>query len=282
MKKVLRKLGMFLPKKVVLNIDYSRSYKKKLNLKNPKYYGEKIQWIKLNGKLERYGNLVDKYEVRNFINEKLGNGYLPKFLGIYNNPTEVKFEELSKSFVLKMTNGTGGNIICRDKSILNIEEAKKKLAKWQNESFYRYTKENQYKNVKSRIICEEYLEDETGSLTDYKLHCMDGKVHMIEIHRDRYTDHKENYYDVNWNEYGVICKIKKGPDMQRPKNLEEMIDIAEKLSNGFTYVRVDLYSVNEKIYFGELTFTPANGTDPFYPLEKDLEFGNLINLNNYH
>ena len=282
MKKVLRKLGMFLPTKVVLNIDYGRSYKKKLNLKNPKYYGEKIQWIKLNGNLERYGNLVDKYEVRNFINEKLGDGYLPKLLGIYNNPFEIKFEELPKRFVLKMTNGTGGNIICRDKSILNIEEAKKKLDKWQNQSFYRYTKENQYKNVKSRIICEEYLEDETGSLTDYKLHCMDGKVHMIEIHRDRYTDHKENYYDVNWKDYGVICKIKKGADMQRPKTVEEMIGIAEKLSNDFTYVRVDLYSVNGKIYFGELTFTPANGTDPFYPLEKDLEFGNLIDLKHYH
>lgn len=282
MKKTLRKIGMFLPTKVVLNIDYIRSYKKKLNLKNPRYYGEKIQWIKLNGHIERYGKYVDKYEVRKFVEEKLGKGYFPKLLGVYENVNEINFNELPERFVIKMTNGTGGNIICRDKNNLNIDKVKRRLSKWQKEKFYKYTKENQYKNVKSRIICEEYLEDETGSLSDYKLHCIDGRVEMIEIHRDRYTDHKENYYDINWNDYGITCKAKKGPDMNKPNNLNDMINVAEKLSTDFTYVRVDLYSVKNKIYFGELTFTPANGTDPLYPLEKDLYFGSLINLNNYH
>ena len=282
MKKTLRKIGMFLPAKVVVHIDYARSYKKILNLKKPAYYGEKIQWIKIYGNLERYGKYVDKYEVREFINQKLGEGYFPKLLGVYDNAEEIDFDKLPDKFVIKMTNGTGGNIICKDKSNINIEETIKKLSKWKKEKIYKYTKENQYKNVKSRIICEEYLEDETGSLTDYKLHCFNGKVEMVEIHRDRYTDHKENYYDVDWNEYGVICKVKKGPDMKRPENLNEMIKIAEKLSQTFVYVRVDLYSVQGKIYFGELTFTPANGTDPLYPLEKDLEFGSLINLDSYY
>lgn len=281
MKKILRKFGMFLPTKVVLHIDYARSYKKILNLKNPKYIGEKIQWIKLNGDIERFGKYVDKYEVRKFIDKMLGDGYFPRLLGVYNNATDIEFDKLPEKFVIKMTNGTGGNIICKNKKELDIEETIKKLSKWQKEKFYKYTKENQYKNVKSRIICEEYLEDETGSLTDYKLHCFNGEVKMIEIHRDRYTDHKENYYDINWNDYGVICKAKKGPDMKRPKNLEDMIKVAEILSKDFTYVRVDLYSVKQKIYFGELTFTPANGTDPFYPLEKDIELGSFIDLNNY-
>ncbi|EOU2054538.1 ATP-grasp fold amidoligase family protein [Clostridium perfringens] len=282
MKKSLRKIGRFLPTKIVLNIDYLRSYKKKLNLDNPRYYGEKIQWIKLNGNLERYGNYVDKYEVRNYVNEKLGYGYFPELIGVYSNSDEINFKNLPDRFVIKMTNGTGGNIICKDKSKLDILETKNKLNKWQKEKIYKYTKENQYKNVKSKIICEEYLEDETGSLTDYKLHCFDGKVEMIEIHRDRYTDHKENYYDIYWNDYGVSCKVKKGPDMEKPKNLNKMINIAENLSKDFTYVRVDLYSVKGKIYFGELTFTPANGTDPFLPMEKDLYLGTLINLENYH
>lgn len=282
MKKALRKIGMFLPTKVVLHIDYMRSYRKILNLKNPKYIGEKIQWIKLNGNIERFGKYVDKYEVRKFINERLGHGYFPKLLGVYDDVNEIDFDKLPEKFVIKMTNGTGGNIICKNKYKLDVSDTIRKLSKWKKEKFYKYTKENQYKNVKSRIICEEYLEDETGSLTDYKLHCFGGKVEMIEIHRDRYTDHKENYYDLDWNEYGVICKAKKGPDMNRPTNLNEMVEVAKKLSKGFSYVRVDLYSVKGKIYFGELTFTPANGTDPFYPLEKDLYLGSLIDLTTYH
>ena len=282
MKKILRKLGMFLPTRLVLHIDYARSYKKILNLKNPKYTGEKIQWIKLNGNIERFGKYVDKYEVRKFVNERLGEGYFPRLLGVYDDVKDIDFNKLPNKFVIKMTNGTGGNIICKNKNTLNTYEAIKKLSKWQKEKFYKYTKENQYKNVKSRIVCEEYLEDETGALTDYKFHCFNGNVGMIEIHRDRYTDHKENYYDINWKEYGVICKAKKGSNMERPKRLKDMIKVAEKLSKDFTYVRVDLYLVKEKIYFGELTFTPANGTDPLYPLEKDLEFGSLIDLTTYH
>lgn len=281
MKKKLRKIGMFLPTKLVLHIDYARSYKKFLNLNCPKYYGEKIQWIKLNGNIEKFAKYVDKYEVRDFVNKRLGRGYFPKLLGIYNEANEINFNDLPEKFVIKMTNGTGGNIICKNKMDLNVSETIKKLSKWQSEKFYKYTKEKQYKNVRSRIICEEYLEDETGSLTDYKFHCFNGKVDMIEIHRDRYSDHKENYYTVDWQDYGVICKAKKGPNMKKPKNLSQMIEVAEKLSSDFTYVRVDLYSVKEKIYFGELTFTPANGTDPFYPLEKDLEFARKIDLKNY-
>ena len=281
MKKQLRKIGRFLPKKLVLYIDYGRSYKKILNLKNPQYVGEKIQWIKLNIDMTRYGKYVDKYEVRRYIGDTIGEEYLPKFYGIYENAEEINFDKLPNRFVLKLTNGSGGNIICKDKELLNKEACIKKLNKWLKEKFYLYTKEYQYKDVKSRIICEEYLEDETGSLTDYKFHCMDGKVNMIEIHRNRYTDHTENYYDINWRDFGIVGKVKKGPEIRRPENLDEMIRISERLSSKFSFVRVDLYSVNGKIYFGELTFTPANGTDPFTPLKKDLELASLINLNNY-
>ena len=277
----LRKLGMFLPTKAVLYIDYGRSYKKLLNLKNPKYFGEKIQWIKLNGGLERFGKYVDKYEVRKYVEEILGCEYLPILHGIYDNPQEIDFDKLPHQFVLKMTNGTGGNIICKDKNKLNIEETIKKLNSWQSEKFYKYTKENQYKNIKSRIICEEYLEDETGSLRDYKLHCSKKKVHMIEVHTDRFADHKENYYDPNWNDLDVICKLGRLDHIDKPKNLEEMKEAAIKLSAGLPYVRVDFYSVNNHIYFGELTFTPANGTDPMHPLEEDIKIAKIIDLSEY-
>ncbi|GAA0861337.1 ATP-grasp fold amidoligase family protein [Paraclostridium tenue] len=279
--KSLRKLGMFLPTKTVLYIDYGRSYKKILNLKNPKYFGEKIQWAKLNGNLERFGKYVDKYEVRKFVEKILGPGYLPTLHGVYDSPNEIDFNKLPQQFVLKMTNGTGGNIICKDKNKLDIENTIKKLTAWQKEKFYKYTKENQYKNIKSRIICEEYLEDETGSLRDYKFHCSKQKVHMIEVHTDRFTNHKENYYDPDWNDLDVICKLGRVDNIDKPINLEEMKEAAIKLSTGLPYVRVDFYSVNNQIYFGELTFTPANGTDPMYPLEEDIKMAKIIDLSEY-
>ena len=281
MKKKLRKIGKFLPMKLVLYIDYGRSYKKILNLKNPQYFGEKLQWIKLYGNLEQYGKFVDKYEVREFIKEQIGEKYLNEVHGIYDSPDQIKFEELPSKFVIKMTNGTGGNIICKDKSELNILETVKILKKWQKEKLYKYTKEMQYKNVPPRIICEEYLEDETGSLRDYKFYCTKGKVHLIELHTDRFTDRKENYFDLNWNDAGVVCKVGKVENLERPSNLDEMLSIASILSKEFHYVRVDLYSVYGKIYFGELTLTPANGTDPWYPQEKDRELARMIDIDEY-
>ncbi|MGK0466729.1 ATP-grasp fold amidoligase family protein [Clostridium sp.] len=282
MKKVLRKLGRFLPTKLVLYIDYGRSYKKILNLNNPKYYGEKIQWIKLNGKLEKYGQFVDKYKVRKFIEDRIGKEYLNEIYGVYSEPEEIDFNKLPRKFAIKMTNGTGGNIICKDKSKLDIESAIRTLKKWQREKFYKYTKEMQYKNVESRIICEEYLEDETGSLRDYKFHCTKGKVHLIEVHTDRFTDYKMNFYDVDWNDYGVsLCGSKSVDYIKKPSNLQQLISISKILSKDFPYVRVDLYSVRGKIYFGELTFTTGNGTDPWYPLKKDIEIAKIININDY-
>lgn len=280
MKKLLRKIGKFLPTKLVLYIDYGRSYKKILNLSNPQYYGEKIQWIKLNGRLERFCKFADKYEVRKYIEDKVGNQYLNKIYGLYNNPNEIDFEQLPERFVIKIINGTGKTIICKDRKKLDIQNTVKTLKKWQREKFYKYTKEIQYKNIPNKIICEEYLEDETGNLSDYKFHCSKGNVYIIEAHTNRYFNHRENYYDINWNEFGITAKVKKG-QIEKPKKLPEMIEIAKVLSKDFPYVRVDLYLVNEKIYFGELTFTPANGTDAYYPLEKDLEFAKIINIDDY-
>jgi hypothetical protein len=279
MKKILRKLGKFIPAKLMLYIDYGRSYRKILNLKNPQYFGEKIQWMKLYGNLDRYSKYVDKYEVRKFIKERIGEKYLTALYGIYNNPADINFNEFPQRFVIKSTSGSGGNIICKDKTKLDINKTIKILNKWIKIDYYKYTKEMQYKNIEPRIICEEYLEDESGSLRDYKFHCSAGNIFMIEVHSNRFSgDKKENYYDTNWNDYGIVCKVGKVPFIEKPKNLDEMKIIAQKLSKDFRYVRVDLYCVNNKIYFGELTFTPANGTDPHYPLEKDLELAKNIQI----
>lgn len=282
MKKHLRKIGAILPKRLVVHIDHFRTYKRILDLKNPKYYGEKIQWIKLNANMEELGDLVDKYKVREFIEKRIGSQYLPKLYGVYKKSNEIDYKNLPNQFVLKINNGSGGNIICKDKNKLDIKVANQKLDKWLSEKFYKYTKEFQYKNVKSLIICEEYLEDESGSLRDYKLHCFKERVEYIEVHTDRFKNHKENYYYPNWTKADFRGKLnREEKNIARPKQLEQLILLAQKLSKGFEYVRVDFYIVREKIYFGELTFTPANGTDRLYPIEKDLEIAKKIDLEKY-
>ena len=278
----LRKICAFLPTKFVIYVDNFRAYGKVLNLKEPKYYGEKIQWIKLYGQAERYNNFVDKYLVRNYIEEKIGVEYLPKLYKIYKNADEIDYDKLPEKFALKLNNGSGGNIICRDKSLLDKKLARKKLNKLVKEKYYKYTKEPQYKNVKTMIICEEYLENINGDLIEYSLHCFDGEVKFIEVHTDRFNDYKENFYYPDWSEANFRGKIKNSAGyIEKPKELERLIELGERLAEDFIYVRVDFNAVDDKFYFGELTFTPANGTEAFYPIEQDLEIAKMIDLSKY-
>jgi hypothetical protein len=276
--KFFQKIGRYIPTRIMIYVDYGRTYKKFLNLKSPRYFGEKIQWLKLYGNLDKYGRYVDKYEVRDVVKQKIGEKYLPVLYGIYDDPGDINFKNLPQKFVLKSTSGSGNNFICTDKNKLNVKKTIKLLNKWMKFDYYKHTKEIQYKDIKQRIICEEYLEDESGSLRDFKFHCAYGKIFMIEVHSDRFSDHKENYFDPDWNDYGIICKLKSLPFMEKPKNLDEMKAISKILSNDFNYVRVDLYTIKNRIIFGEFTFTPANGTDPHYPLVKDLELATNIQL----
>ncbi len=274
---IFKKINAFLPFRAALYLDYGRSYHRILNLKNPKFFGEKIHWIKLHGNLERFAPYVDKYEVRSFITDTIGAHYLPQLYAVFNKPKEIELSKLPSSFVLKLNNGTGGNLICRDKSKVNIDKTKNFFNKLMKDKIYRYTKENQYKPVKPKIICEEYLEDETGELRDYKIHCFSGNPEMIEVQTGRFSDHYENYFNTDWIDYGIYGKkVRLGNGLPRPAELEEMLETARTLSKSFPYVRVDLYRANGRVYFGELTFTPANGTDPWFPVEKDLELASKI------
>ncbi len=266
----------------LLYVEYFRSYRKILNLSNPKTFGEKIQWLKKNGHLERYRDLVDKYAVRNYITKKVGKSYLVKLYGVYDNSSQINFELLPNQFVLKPNNGSGDVIICKDKSMLNIEEAKALLDNWMKSDFYDYTREIQYKGIERKIICEEYLEDDSGSLRDYKVFCFNGKPEFVQVDFDRYTNHRRNFYNLNWERiYMEVAYKEHSIGMRKPENFEELIKVCEKLSEDFPFVRVDLYMVKNKIYFGELTFTPGNGKDPFRPLEQDLKVAARIDLEKY-
>ncbi|MBS5950920.1 MAG: glycosyl transferase [Clostridium sp.] len=283
MKRALRKIFKYMPDRLVMQIDNLRTYGRFLNLNNPKFYGEKIQWIKAYGRLERFTSLVDKYLVRDLVKEKIGEEYLPKIISIYDDVNEINYKVLPNKFVLKINDGSDKNIICKDKSLLDTEETNKTLRKLFNEDYYKYTKEPQYRNIKKKIICEEYLENKNGELIEYGLHCFSGRAQLVEVHTGRYKDYREDYYNSNWTRLSLGGKAKSSlKDFEKPIFLENLIKLSEKLAKGFEYIRVDFNAVDEKLYFSELTFTPSNGTDKFKPIEEDLRLAKLIDLKKYN
>lgn len=283
LKKIYRAIIKRLPTKIVLNIDNLRGYKRLLKKDRIEYFGEKIQWIKMHGNLEKYRNLVDKYKVREFVKQKIGEKYLTEILGVYKSTDEIDFDKLPKKFVLKLNTGSGYNIICTDKEKLNKRKTIKQLNKWLKEDYSKIKKEPQYKNIDKKIICEKYMEDKEENLLDYKFFCFSGKVEFIEVDFDRFKNHAMNFYDTKWK----LLDLKKGKypnylgKLEKPINLDEMINIAEKLSCDLPFARIDLYDVDNKIYFGEITLTPAGGLTPFIPLSQDKKYAQKIDLKKY-
>lgn len=284
MKDIIRKIYYLiisvLPAKLVINFENFRTYKRFLNKKNPKYFGEKIQWLKLYGNLEKYSKYTDKYVVREYVTSKIGEEYLIPLIGIYKEIEEINYEKLPEKFVLKNNNGSAMNLIVNDKNSLNINKTNKILKKWLKSKYYKIKKENQYKYVDNKIIIEKYISDKNGELLDYKFFCFDGEPLFLKVDYDRFSNHTSNFYDMNWNklelrELGYENYNKK---TTAPTNFNKMVEIAKKLSKDFQFVRVDLYNLDGKIYFGELTFTPASGKNSFLPLAKDIEIASKIKI----
>lgn len=280
--KVYRKIAGIFPFKFVIYTDYLIKQKKLLNLKNPKSFSEKIQWIKIYGKLEKYSHLVDKYEVRDYVATNIGKEYLNNIYGVYDNVNQIDFKEFPNKFILKLNNGSGYNLVCKDKSSLDIDKVKNDLKKWMKVDFYKEHKEIQYKNVKSKILCEEYLEDESGDLKDYKIFCFNGKAEFIQVDTGRFSNHIQNMYNTNWDKLNLSFGYKSGNIIdKKPKKLNQMLLLAEKLSKDIPFARIDFYYVSDKIYFGEITLTPQNGLVSFSPESEDYRIANMINLEKY-
>lgn len=278
-----KKLLTWIPDALYLKIIYRAETGKRLDLKHPKTYNEKLQWLKLYDRRPEYTMMVDKYEVRKYVAEKIGEEYLIPLIGVYDSVDEIPWEELPDKFVLKCTHGSGSNILCNDKKELDIQMAKKKLRKWMKKNFFWVFREWPYKNVKPRIVCEKYMVDESGiELKDYKIFCFDGEPKLIQVDFDRFRDHKRNIYDLDWNLVDLTIKYPRDPNktIARPDKLDEMLDVARKLSAGIPHVRVDLYSIGDKIYFGELTFTHGAGYEPFYPESYNELLGSWLKLPN--
>ena len=258
-------------------IMYRVRMKKKLNLKNPKTFNEKINWLKIYDypNNELVIRCADKYLVREYLKEKKLSKYLVKLIGDWDSPDDIDFEKLPNRFVLKCNHGCGYNVICSDKSKLNLDVTRQKLLKWMKEDFGVVSSEPHYSKVKKKIICEEFLEDE---ILDYKFFCFKGEPKFFYIAQNIEGDFHNmqadffypdgNLADFSRTDHKHFEKLPVIPD-----NLDEMLDISRKLSRDFDFVRVDLFNVGGKIYFSELTFTPCAGFMPLSPKEKDYEFG---------
>lgn len=276
----------WIPDKSYLKILYKASFGQKLDIDKPKSYNEKLQWIKLFDRKPEYSVMVDKVAVRDYISNTIGEKYLIPSLGIWDSPNDINFDLLPNQFVIKCNHNSGkGMCICKDKSKLDIELTRKELKKGLKEKYYYIGREWPYKNVKPKILAEKYMTDESGSeLKDYKVMCFEGEPRLIEVHMGRFTDHQtQDIYDTDWNK----TTITQGNDksygesdftLPKPRCFDEMITLSRKLSQGLHHLRVDWYSINGKLYFGELTFFDGSGFVAYDDPQNDLMLGSWINL----
>ena len=257
----------FIDDKNYSKIIYKIKMGKKLNLQNPQTFNEKIQWLKLNDRKDIYTTMVDKYEVKKYVADIIGEEYIIPTIGIYDKFEDIDFEKLPNQFVIKCTHDSGSAIICKDKQKFNIEECKKKIKKSLKTNYYYEFREWAYKNVKPRIIIEEFRQDDKlKDLIDYKIYCFNGECYYVMTCIDRNKGAtKFIYFDRNWNLKKEFSNdgIKYGDSINipKPQNLDKMFEFAEILSKNIPFVRVDFYEANGKLYFGEMTFYPSGGLD---------------------
>ena len=281
---LLDNLLPLIPDKLYLELKYRMVMHKKLNLKNPKTFNEKLQWLKLYNRKPEYTIMVDKYAVKEYVASKIGEEYIIPTLGVWDTPDEIEWESLPNQFVLKTTHGGGnlGVVVVKDKISIDKGLAIRNLSNAMKLDLYKRNREWPYKNVNKRIIAEKFLEDkETRELRDYKFFCFNGEVKALFIATDRQTREEPyfNFFDADFNS----LDFKQGHPRNevlpaKPKTFEKMKEIATILSKGIPHVRVDLYEVNGAIYFGEMTFFHFGGVVRFEPEEWDYKLGEMIKL----
>lgn len=289
-KKLSYKIFMFLKHRNYTDILSDKLYLKiifklrlgySLDLKNPQTFNEKLQWLKLYDRNPKYIQMVDKYEVRKYISENIGEEYLIPLIGVYNRFEEINFEELPNQFVIKCTHDSGGVVICKNKSKFDIRKAKEKIKKSMKRNFYYSGREWPYKNIKPKIIIEQYMEDKKAKeLIDFKIMCFNGIPKFSFTCSERYNDGlKVTFYNLSWEKMSFERHYPSSTkNIEKPKNYELMLELSKKLSKNIPFVRVDWYEINGKLYFGELTFYPGSGLEEFKPFSWDKKLGKLLSL----
>lgn len=267
----------FIPDEKMVRLQYRIKTKRKLNLKNPVRYSEKIQWYKLYYRDPLMMQCADKYDVREFIKSRELGDTLNELYAKFDSPEDISLEKLPDKFVMKLSNGSGTNLLCSDKSKLDIDAVKKEFRSFYEQSGAQAGREWVYHTDKKPVIvAERFLEDpeQTGGIHDYKFICFDGVPHYVVCDVARFVNHRRNIYDMEWNDLRVASDCPcSDVEIPKPEMLDDMVEIAKKLAKGFPAVRVDLYMVKGKIYFGEMTFFPWSGYVVYDPDKFDFEAG---------
>lgn len=284
--KLLKKIKMsmrWLTDEQFIRLYYWIKFKKSINLNNPKSYNEKLNWMKLYDRNPLYTKLADKLAVRDYVSERIGSEYLVPLLGVFDSFDQIDFSELPEQFVLKCNHDSGCVEICKDRKKFDVDAARKNITKALATNYFYSAREWQYKNIEPRIICEELLVDSVYEVPiDYKIQCFNGVPCLFMVCINRYTEGgvKFCYYDLDWNYLNNINTLSPldDPGVEKPQNLQEMIEIAKALSKGLKTARIDLYVVNGKVYFGEITFAGHGGFHSSLTDYAEFTLGNKIEL----
>ena len=281
---IWRRLSRYITNdELYIKVKYFLSTKKILHLSNPVTFNEKIQWLKLHSDNPLYTEMVDKYLAKKYVSNLLGNdNNLIPTVGVWDRFEDIDFESLPNQFVLKTTHDSGGVVLCKDKRSFELEKAKKKLNKSLHRNYFYHTREYPYKNVKPRIIAEQYMVDESGTeLKDYKFLCFNGEPKILFIATDRPLDTRFDFFDMDFNHLDMRQgHPNANKPINKPKGFEEMKRLARILSNGLSHVRIDFYDINGNVFFGEITFFHDGGNVLFEPETWDIELGKWITLPN--
>lgn len=278
--KILYYISPLIDDRIYLELIFYLRVGHKLNLKNPKTYNEKLQWLKLYYRKPFHQTLVDKFEVKQYVTKKIGEKYIVENYGVWDSFDEIDFQKLPKKFVLKTTHDQGGVILCENKEEFDYKGARKKLTKHLGKNLYYRFREWPYKEVKPRILAEKFLNNNDCEIDDYKFFCFHGEPKLMFISTERSTKKTRfNFFDMNFKPlditrgYGKSDKI-----IEKPRQFELMVDISKKLSVGLPHVRVDFYIINEEVFFGEYTFFSGGGLKPFSPKKWDHMLGSYLQL----
>lgn len=279
----LNRLVYVLPDKWYLYFRFKNRVGYWPHLNHPRTFNEKLQWLKLNDRHAEYTQMVDKIDAKKYVASIIGDKYIIPTLGVWNSVDEIEWDKLPNQFVIKVSSDSGGIVVCKDKQTLDIEKAKEKLSNGWGKNYYVHNKEYPYRDLTPRIIAEEYKEDESGyELRDYKIFCFNGEPKILFVASDRQKageDTKFDFFDLNWNHLPFTNGHPNSKEfIAKPKNFDEMLEIAKKLSVGIPQVRIDLYNCNGQIYFGEITFFHWSGMTAFDPIEWDFKLGKMIKL----
>lgn len=283
-KRKIKKFLKFLPDKIYIKLYFRFNLGYSLNAKDPRTFNEKMQWLKFNNRNSLQTVVSDKVCVRNYVSRIIGNDYLIPLIGVWDSYSEIDFDSLPNEFVIKCNHDSGGLYICRDKTIFNDKEAKKIINKALKSDFFYIGREYQYKSIKKKIMCEQLLKQDGKSVPDdFKVYCFNGKPDCVMVCTDRFSNksHKAKYrfFDKNWNFLKYMKNDEKVVnDLEKPKNLDLMFELAEKLAKPFLFARIDFYNINGHVYVGEITLCPNAGFDPDLTYESDLMFGEKLSI----